>query len=54
MHSSWKILNAIRANPIWLHTGRKDVDRFHREFLIGRDVPVTDEPKECSQYWPGY
>jgi hypothetical protein len=33
---------------------RKEVDRFHREFLIRRDVPVTDEPQEYPQYWPGY
>jgi hypothetical protein len=33
---------------------QKEVDRFHREFLITRDVPVTDEPKEYPQYWPGY
>ena len=33
---------------------RREVDRFHREFLITRDVPVTDEPKDYPQYWPGY
>lgn len=26
----------------------------HREFLLARDVPVTDPPREYPQYWPGY
>jgi hypothetical protein len=33
---------------------QKEVDRFHRDFLISRDVPVTDAPKDYPQYWPGY
>lgn len=33
---------------------RTEVDRFHREFLVARGIPITDEPKEYPQYWPGY
>lgn len=43
----------INHIALWARS-RKEVDRFHREFLTGRDVPVTDEPKEYPQYWPGY
>ena len=46
---------AVGINHIALSAqSRKEVDRFHRDFLISRDVPVTDEPKEYPQYWPGY
>jgi hypothetical protein len=46
---------AVGTNHIALWArSRSEVDRFHREFLIGWDVPVTDEPKEYPQYWPGY
>ena len=43
----------INHIALWARS-RKEIDRFHREFLITRDVPVTDEPKEYPQYWPGY
>ncbi len=43
----------INHIALWARS-RKEVDHFHREFLIKRDVPVTDEPKEYPQYWPGY
>ena len=43
----------INHIALWARS-RKEVDRFHREFLIRRDVPVTDEPQEYPQYWPGY
>ncbi|MGV0775021.1 VOC family protein [Mycolicibacterium elephantis] len=43
----------INHIALWARS-RTEVDRFHREFLIGRDVPVTDEPKEYPQYRPGY
>jgi catechol 2,3-dioxygenase-like lactoylglutathione lyase family enzyme len=43
----------INHVALWAR-GRKEVDRFHREFLVRRDIPVTDEPKEYPQYWPGY
>ncbi len=46
---------AVGINHIALWArNKKEVDRFHREFLIERDIPVTDEPKEYPQYWPGY
>jgi hypothetical protein len=34
--------------------GWAEVDRFHCEFLVASGIPVTDEPKEYPQYWPGY
>jgi catechol 2,3-dioxygenase-like lactoylglutathione lyase family enzyme len=43
----------INHIALWARS-RRDVDRFHRDFLAGRGVPVTDEPKEYPQYWPGY
>ena len=43
----------INHIALWAR-GRKEIDRFHRDFLIPRDIPVTDEPKEYPQYWPGY
>lgn len=46
---------AVGINHIALWArGRKEIDRFHREFLRARDIVVTDEPKEYPQYWPGY
>ncbi len=46
---------AVGINHIALWArNRRDVDRFHREFLLARDVPVTDEPMEYPQYRPGY
>jgi hypothetical protein len=46
---------AVGINHIALWArNRKEVDRFHREFLVPRDIPVTDEPKDYPQYWPGY
>jgi catechol 2,3-dioxygenase-like lactoylglutathione lyase family enzyme len=47
--------HAVGLNHIALWArNRAEVDRFHREFLIGRGVHVTDESKEYPQYWPGY
>jgi catechol 2,3-dioxygenase-like lactoylglutathione lyase family enzyme len=43
----------INHIALWARS-RKEVDRFHREFLTRREVAVTDEPKEYPQYWPGY
>lgn len=43
----------INHVALWARN-RKEVDRFYREFLVRRDIPVTDEPKEYPQYWPGY
>ena len=46
---------AVGINHIALWArGRREVDRFHRQFLAGRGIPVTDEPKDYPQYWPGY
>jgi hypothetical protein len=42
---------AINHVALWA-SSRREVDRFHREFLVKRDVP--DEPREYPQYWPGY
>ncbi|MGB8621579.1 MAG: VOC family protein, partial [Paracoccaceae bacterium] len=33
---------------------RREVDAFHRGFLIKNEVPVTDTPAEYSVYAPGY
>jgi hypothetical protein len=41
----------INHVALWARS-RREVDRFHREFLVKRDVP--DEPREYPQYWPGY
>ncbi|OBJ14883.1 VOC family protein [Mycobacterium sp. 1245801.1] len=43
----------INHIALWARNGA-EVDRFHREFLVARDIPVTDEPKEYPQYWAGY
>ncbi|MGV0740990.1 VOC family protein [Mycolicibacterium sp. XJ870] len=43
----------INHIALWARS-RTEVDRFHRDFLIKRDLPVTDEPKEYPQYRPGY
>lgn len=43
----------INHIALWARS-RCEVDRFHREFLVGRGIPVTDEPREYPQYWPGY
>lgn len=43
----------INHIALWARS-RTEVDRFHREFLVERAIPVTDEPKEYPQYWPGY
>ena len=46
---------AVGINHIALWArNRKEVDRFHRGFLIARGIPVSDEPKDYPQYWPGY
>jgi catechol 2,3-dioxygenase-like lactoylglutathione lyase family enzyme len=43
----------INHIALWARS-RKEVDRFHGDFLTERAVPVTDQPKEYPQYWPGY
>jgi catechol 2,3-dioxygenase-like lactoylglutathione lyase family enzyme len=43
----------INHIALWARS-RRDVDRFHRGFLVRRGVVVTDEAREYPQYWPGY
>ncbi|OBF13374.1 hypothetical protein A5730_02915 [Mycobacterium sp. ACS4054] len=43
----------INHVALWAR-GRREVDHFYREFLTDRGIPVTDEPQEYPQYWPGY
>lgn len=43
----------INRIALWARS-RGEVDRFHREFLVERGIPVTEEPQEYPQYWPGY
>jgi catechol 2,3-dioxygenase-like lactoylglutathione lyase family enzyme len=43
----------INHIALWARS-RKEVDRFSREFLSGRGIWVTDQPKEYPHYWPGY
>lgn len=43
----------INHIALWARS-RQEVDRFHDEFLVSRDIRVTDVPKEYPQYWPGY
>jgi catechol 2,3-dioxygenase-like lactoylglutathione lyase family enzyme len=43
----------INHVALWARS-RKEVDRFYREFLLPRHIPVTDEPQGYPQYWPGY
>lgn len=46
---------AVGINHIALWArNRKEIDRFHRDFLLPRGICVTDEPKDYPQYWPGY
>lgn len=46
---------AVGINHIALWArNREEVDRFHRDFLVARGIPVTDEPKDYPQYTPGY
>lgn len=43
----------INHVALWARS-RREVDEFHRAFLGGRDVVVTDAPAGYPQYWPGY
>ena len=43
----------INHIALWARS-RGEVDRFHTDFLVGRGLPITDEPKDYPQYWPGY
>ncbi len=43
----------INHIALWARS-RREVDLFHRDFLLPRGVPVTDEPQAYPQYAPGY
>lgn len=43
----------INHIALWARS-RQEVDRFHHEFLVSRDIHFTDKPREYPQYWPGY
>ena len=43
----------IHHVALWARN-RREVDEFHREFLLRNDVPVTDAPAEYPVYAPGY
>jgi catechol 2,3-dioxygenase-like lactoylglutathione lyase family enzyme len=43
----------INHIALWARS-RREVDRFHRDFLTVRHIPVSDAPKDYPQYWPGY
>ncbi len=46
---------AVGLNHIALWAGsRTEVNRFHDEFLVPREVPVVHPPREYPQYTPGY
>ena len=38
----------INHIALWARS-RKEVDRFHRKFLLERDVDITDAPKDYPQ-----
>jgi hypothetical protein len=40
----------INHIALWARS-RKEVDRFHREFLLQRVIDITDAPKDYPQYW---
>ncbi len=53
-----KLDHAARATGVhhialWARN-RKEVDAFHREFLISNAIPVTEVPAEYTIYAPGY
>lgn len=43
----------IHHIALWAKS-RKEVDAFHRDFLIPHRIPVTDTPREYPVYAPGY
>ncbi len=43
----------INHIALWARS-RTEVNRFHREFLVGNKIRVTEAPREYPQYWPGY
>ncbi len=45
--------SGIHHIALWARS-RKEVDLFHREFLVREGVTVTDSPNEYPIYAPGY
>lgn len=43
----------IHHIALWARN-RREVDRFHREFLLKEGITVTDSPNEYPIYAPGY
>lgn len=43
----------IQHIALWARN-RREVDEFHREFLLENEVHVTDPPAEYPTYTPGY
>lgn len=43
----------IHHIALWAKS-RREVDAFHRDFLVGNNIPVTDAPREYAIYAPGY
>ncbi|MCV7192030.1 VOC family protein [Mycolicibacterium brumae] len=43
----------INHIALWARS-RREVDRFHRDFLVAQGIPVTDPPRDYPQYTPGY
>jgi catechol 2,3-dioxygenase-like lactoylglutathione lyase family enzyme len=43
----------IHHIALWAKT-RREVDAFHKDFLVRNAVPVTDPPREYPVYSPGY
>jgi hypothetical protein len=43
----------IHHIALWARS-RKEVDAFHRRFLLKNAIPVSDPPAEYTVYAPGY
>ncbi|AGC63473.1 hypothetical protein MULP_03854 [Mycobacterium liflandii 128FXT] len=43
----------INHIALWARS-RAEIDRFHRDFLLPRAIPVADPPREYPIYTPGY
>jgi len=56
--SGQRLVHADRATGIhhialWARN-RREIDAFHRDFLVRNEVPVTDAPAKYPTYTPGY
>lgn len=43
----------IHHVALWARN-RREIDAFHRDFLVGNGIEVTDAPAEYPEYTPGY